>query len=133
MIKGRSGGFSRTVSVVTLGLLLIYLASSLRLDSIHQLFHVEDITELHSAEKEQDPCHKNIYHQQKESGCAHKSHITQNNKCPLCEHSTSAKVILSAEGDFEACLPSRVFEYSFSEAIPDEMNCRTSGRSPPQG
>lgn len=95
MKGGKRKPTSKLGSILTLVLLLVYAASALRLNSIHQLFHAEKITELHSAEKESDPCHKNIYHQQKESGCEHKSHITENTKCNFCEYSGGFKEILS--------------------------------------
>jgi hypothetical protein len=66
-------------------LLALYSVAALRVNSFHELFHAKEIAELHSAEQENNPCHKSIYHQQSQAGCEHKSHITENTKCPLCE------------------------------------------------
>ena len=119
-------------SFVTLALLLLYSVSSLRIDSVHQLFHAENVTELHSAEKENDPCHKNIYHQQKESGCEHKSHITENSKCSFCEYGGGFKEILLTR--FDAAI---TFQQSIPESFHREESLspylyRGAGRSPPQ-
>jgi hypothetical protein len=66
-------------------LLALYAAAALKVDSFHELLHAREIAELHSVEQENNPCHKRVYHQTAENGCEHKSHITENTKCPLCE------------------------------------------------
>ena len=131
------GHKSRQISTIwscaTVLLLLVYTASSLRLDSIHQLFHVEDITELHSVEKESDPCHKNIYHQQKASGCAHKSHITQNTKCTICEYNNAnSKEILSGQDTAIQLFQSAELKIYFNEGSLSSYTIRISGRGPPR-
>ena len=117
---------------MTLSLLLIYLASSIRLGSIHQLFHAEKITELHTVEKETDPCHKSIYHHQKEKGCEHKSHITQNTKCPFCEHNANSKTILDAQFLLSDYIKPTELILSFQRENLSFFNSQTQGRSPPQ-
>jgi hypothetical protein len=66
-------------------LLALYAAAALKVDSIHELIHSTEFAELHSVEQESNPCHKSVYHQEAENGCEHKSHITENTKCALCE------------------------------------------------
>lgn len=66
-------------------LLALYGAATLKVDSFHELFHAQELATLHSPEQESNPCHKSVYHQQAQEGCEHKSHITENDKCPLCE------------------------------------------------
>ena len=80
-------------------LLLLYSLAALKVDSFHELFHAEELKELHSAEHENNPCHKSIYHQQAEPSCEHKSHITENTKCPLCECNISLDQLLSRRSD----------------------------------
>ena len=71
-------------------LLVLYSAAALKINSFHRLFHSAEAAELHSPEQENDPCHQSIYHQQRDSGCEHKSHISENEKCPLCEYNPSS-------------------------------------------
>jgi hypothetical protein len=70
-------------------LLVLYGAAALKVDSVHELFHAQELKELHSPEQENNPCHKSVYHQEAEKGCEHKSHITENTKCPLCEYNVT--------------------------------------------
>jgi hypothetical protein len=123
---------SKSGSLLTLVLLLVYAASSLRLDSIHQLLHAEDITELHSAEKESDPCHKNIYHQQKETGCEHKSHITENTKCSFCEHNGGFKEILTDRIEVSVSFQTPISDLFNHEEILSPYLHPGAGRSPPK-
>jgi hypothetical protein len=76
-------------------LLALYAAAALKVDSIHELVHAREFAELHSIEQENNPCHKSIYHQEAEKGCEHKSHITENSKCPLCEYNSSVDELLT--------------------------------------
>jgi hypothetical protein len=39
---------------------------------------------VHSPEQEKDPCHRFLFHGDKEKGCSHKLHITKADKCKLC-------------------------------------------------
>jgi hypothetical protein len=66
-------------------LIILYAAASLRIDSLHQYFHGDEIANLHSPEQEINPCHKSIYHQQRDNGCDHRSHVSTSSKCPVCE------------------------------------------------
>ena len=77
-------------------LLALYAAAALKVDSIHELLHAREFAELHSVEQESNPCHKSVYHQEAEKGCEHKSHITENTKCPLCEYNSSADELLTS-------------------------------------
>jgi hypothetical protein len=132
MIRYKSRQISALGSFLTLVLLLVYTAASLKLDSIHQLFHVENITELHSIEKESDPCHKNIYHQQKASGCEHKSHITENVKCPVCECNSNTKEIIPGQDEIIIHFKSQELKFFFKERNLSFCNKLISGRSPPR-
>lgn len=132
MYTKKSQQISWLGSLMTLSLLLIYVASSIRLDSIHQLFHAENITELHSVEKETNPCHRNIYHQQNGKGCEHKSHLTQNSKCPFCEHSTNSKTILTEQIELSSHLQQTDLGVCFQEGDHSFFNAQSTGRSPPQ-
>lgn len=64
-------------------LLLLYITGNVQFESFHQVFHSLEKS-LHSSEQEKDPCHRAIYHDTKDEGCDHKTHVTAVKKCPLC-------------------------------------------------
>lgn len=65
-------------------LLLLYLLSSVQVDSIHNFFHRSEQPELHAAANEEDPCHQVIYHHDTNTDCRHKLHIASDDACNLC-------------------------------------------------
>lgn len=78
LLKGLSG-------LVTLSFLVLYAVGSLQVESFHRLIHGHDEATLHSAEQEENNCHRVVYHNEAKSDCDHKSHITENRNCPLCQ------------------------------------------------
>jgi hypothetical protein len=112
-------------------LLMLYSVASLRIDSLHQFFHAENIVELHSAEQESNPCHKSIYHQQSEEGCAHQSHISQNDKCPLCEYKVTSDELLAAFHEEVLQLPSSIYFITYSGDFFPTLPFANGLRGPP--
>jgi hypothetical protein len=79
--RDKSGFAACTV----LFLLVIYLVGTVELSSFHALLHnTQNQKELHSAVNESSGCHQSVYHNKKDQGCEHKSHIVANKKCDLC-------------------------------------------------
>lgn len=115
-----------------LALLILYSAASLRVDSLHQFFHAEEIVELHSLEHESDPCHKSIYHQQSEKGCHHQSHLSSNTKCPLCEHKVSSDELCFILEKDQTINYSTSSEILVKENLSSPSIFLSSGRAPPQ-
>jgi hypothetical protein len=112
-------------------LIILYAAASLRIDSIHQIFHADEIANLHSPEQEVNPCHKSIYHQQRENGCEHRSHVSAITKCPACECK-----IATDEWVVEPQVGSLLFQFSFeqstiSDDVPIVPHPFRFGRAPP--
>jgi hypothetical protein len=64
-------------------LLLLYLAGNVQNESFHQVIHSLEQS-LHTAEQEEDPCHRTLYHELENDGCDHKTHLTEIKQCPLC-------------------------------------------------
>jgi len=64
-------------------LLLLYFTANVQVESFHRVFHSLEKA-LHSLEQEKDPCHRAIYHEVKNEGCDHKTHVTAIKKCSLC-------------------------------------------------
>jgi hypothetical protein len=81
--KMRHGVSKRIRTFSAILLLLFYVAGNVQFESFHQVFHSLEKA-LHSAEAEKDPCHRAIYHDEKENGCDHETHVTAVKNCPLC-------------------------------------------------
>jgi len=64
-------------------LLLLYLTGNVQVETFHKVFHSFEQS-LHSSDQEKDPCHRAIYHDSKQKGCDHKTHVTAVKKCPFC-------------------------------------------------
>ena len=66
---------------ITLSLFLaLYIAGSTGYGLLHQ--HQSLVS--HSAEEENDPCHKAIYHVEEEQACKHESHVSKKESCCDC-------------------------------------------------
>lgn len=74
--------------------LLLYLLGSSRIESFHGLFFQHNPPELHASEQEADPCHRNIYHQERSGACEHSTHIIDNHKCSVCDSQCHSAQIL---------------------------------------
>ena len=70
-------GFKALASIL---LLALYLASG----TGYELFHEHQSFLSHSAEEENDPCHRAIYHVEKDNACKHEWHLSKNEKCGDC-------------------------------------------------
>jgi len=89
-------------------LILLYLAGSLQLDSIHRLIHAHDESISHSVEIEQNACHRTVFHQATQNTCDHPTHLSELKKCPWCFGSVHYETILSAQdykNDFNLSAP----------------------------
>lgn len=79
-------------------LLFLYITGTIGTDFVHEIVHSHVNVELHSALNEKDPCHKAIYHHEKDNGCNHTTHLIKVEKCMHCHilfHATD-QVTLSA-------------------------------------
>jgi hypothetical protein len=123
----RQANILKTIRQATQVLLLVlYGAAAFKVDSFHAFFHAQELKELHSAEQENNPCHKSVYHQESQAGCEHKSHITENTKCPLCEYNVTPDQLVEELANqskaalshfkqtiwFDAVLASAIFSHS---------------------
>jgi hypothetical protein len=113
--KSRSAGTVKTVSAVLL--LLLYFTGSVQVESLHNAFHSFEQA-LHSTEQEEDPCHRAIYHDEKENACEHKTHVTAVKKCPLCHVVPFSDQQLGTQYKFEVIFPAD--EY-YSDKILSEV------------
>jgi hypothetical protein len=77
------------IRVLVIAPFLFLYAIGLQINSIHHFLHSEhENAALHTAAAENDPCHRSIYHHEKEA-CKHRSHLYQSETCELCQISVS--------------------------------------------
>lgn len=111
-------------------LLLLYLTGNVQLESFHKVFHSFEQA-LHSSDEEKDPCHRAIYHDSKQEGCDHKTHVTAVKKCPLCHIVPLNEKHLAVSHTFESFSSSSHFkEFPISVQI-IEISGSLSARAPP--
>src|SRR5687768_6400349 len=111
-------------------LLLLYLAGNVQVESFHKVFHSFEQA-LHSSDQEKDPCHRAIYHDSKQEGCDHKTHVTAIKKCPLCHIVPLNEKHIAVSHIFESfSSPSDFEKFSFSILI-TELSGNLSARAPP--
>jgi hypothetical protein len=73
------------VRPLSLLLLLFYLTGNAPFEILHQALHSHTGSIAHTDDREQDPCHRAIYHDDQEAGCGHSSHFVEKTKCTLCD------------------------------------------------
>lgn len=112
-------------------LLVLYSAAALKVDSFHELFHAQELAELHSVEHENNPCHKSVYHQESQEGCEHKSHITENTKCPLCEYNVTPDQLVQEFTTQSKPNTSQSKQTSWIDVELASVNKSLSSRGPP--
>lgn len=111
-------------------LLLLYIGGNVEVESFHQFFHSLEKA-IHSADEENDPCHRAIYHEATTDGCEHKTHVTAIKKCPLCHVVPINEQLAAATYVFESLAPSPVSsEQSSLFLIVEELN-HLPARAPP--
>jgi hypothetical protein len=111
-------------------LLLLYLTGNVQVESFHKVFHSFEQA-LHSTEEEKDPCHRAIYHDAKQKGCDHKTHVTAVKKCPLCHIVPLNEKHIAVNHSFESfSSPSNFEQLSISIQV-SEISGGLSARAPP--
>lgn len=65
-------------------LLISYTVGNIQVEAFHRHFHAQDNIDTHSFQEEKDPCHRTLYHHEKNYGCKHKLHLKKADKCSLC-------------------------------------------------
>lgn len=111
-------------------LLLLYLTGNVQVESFHKVFHSFEQA-LHSADKEKDPCHRAVYHDSRQQGCDHKTHVTAVEKCPLCHIVPLNEKQIAVSHSFEPFSSLPNFEQFFLSIQPAETPGGLSARAPP--
>lgn len=128
--RRRSGRFTRAFSVILL--IVLYSLAAFRIDSVHCLFAQHEASTLHSPEQEQAPCHIAIYHHDRSGGCEHKTHVSENDNCSLCDSQVhNAHIFLTIDVSIY-----RSFATSHFNDIQDSLSkgfiSYSSSRAPPK-
>ena len=85
MTLKRKYWFKKMLPFFSVALATLYISSFIFTDLVHPLVHHQEYAG-HSRAEEQDPCHREIYHGEKESTGTHHQHLTQSqDKCRLCD------------------------------------------------
>ena len=80
-------------------LLLFYTSGNIQFELLHQIIHPQDNAITHIPENEKDPCHRSIYHGDKNAGCKHEVHLTKLSKCSFCHILSKIDKIMVAKLD----------------------------------
>ena len=111
-------------------LLLLYLTGNVQVESLHRVLHSFEQA-LHSTEQEKDPCHRAIYHDAKQKGCDHKTHVTAVKKCPLCHIVPLNDKHIAVSHRFESFTSPSNFEQLSVSILVAEISGGLSARAPP--
>lgn len=65
-----------------LSLMLLYGAGSTQTGYLHQLFHPDEVAEIHTPKQESDPCHRSLFHGVADA-CDHEFHVVKVSSCGL--------------------------------------------------
>ena len=126
ILRGRLKMFSGIL------LLLLYLTGNVQVESFHEIFHSFEKA-LHSHEEEKDPCHRAIYHDEKEKGCEHKTHFTPIKKCPLCHVVPFNDQHVAVVESYIATPSSEIYHFSrYAISLPT-LHVTLPARAPPIG
>lgn len=63
-------------------LMLLYAGGSTQTGYLHQLFHPDEVAEIHTPKQEGDPCHRSLFHGVT-NGCDHEFHVVKISSCGL--------------------------------------------------
>jgi hypothetical protein len=92
---------TNSARILAVGLLAAaYIIGNSPGEALHKLFHNQE-TVVHTVDQEKDSCHRTIYHQEKEDGCEHKSHVCKVEKCNLCHALSHIDQIVISDSTFE--------------------------------
>lgn len=78
-----------------------YLVGIAPVEAFHKIFHPQEGIVVHTSDQEKNSCHRSIYHHEKETNCAHKSHLAKLDKCKLCHALTHSDHIASFKSSCE--------------------------------
>ena len=96
-MKNLNGNKSLAQRISALLILFSYMLVFFQINLIHHVHHdASDHQHVHhDSEAEQDACHRAIYHQNQNDGCAHDAHIiAESTACEFCDSLLSQRDLL---------------------------------------
>jgi len=108
-----------------------YLIGNSPFEAFHKIFHQQDSIVRHTVDEEKNSCHRSIYHQENESGCAHKSHITKLDKCKLCHALSHSYHVATFNSSFEFIQSESCTSLKSVAAIAFHFDSNLPSRAPP--
>jgi len=112
--------------------LFIFLSLGLYLFGLYGYeMHRTSHAEVHTKEVEKDPCHRSLYHQDKQAGCAHNSHYSKSDDCSLCDFIVSSRVIALPNLSFETEFVSDPGNTALAREVYQTDRSGLSSRAPP--
>lgn len=123
--------FQLAKSCTVILLLFLYVLGASNIESFHSLFHEQEATVLHSEQNDANPCHITLYHQDRDGGCHHDSHLVKEDKCSFCHvqlHNAQIAEVSAIILPVTFCVVSS--SNSFDLHV-EGINFRSAGRAPP--
>ena len=111
---------------------LVYVSGIVLTDFVHPLIHQQHTLVKHTANDEQDPCHRAIYHGEKENNATHHNHLVPvNEKCWLCDIIFNYEHVKPEQPVFAALEHSSPKKFSFSSSLFFALHTLPHLRGPP--
>lgn len=123
----------RVGQILTVLLLILYVAGSSNLEIFHSMVHDHALAVTHSEEEEKDPCHQLIYHHNydAEQECNHEEHLIASDKCEMCDLAFRGdQNFLSNPASSNVEFPSRQFDF-YKLSLDSYWAVISSSRAPP--
>jgi len=112
-------------------LLFLYITGAISTDLVHQIIHSHSDVALHSALNEKNPCHKDIYHREKDNGCKHTAHLIKVEKCKHCHILFHADQVTLSATSSKITFHDFVVLTNFMSVTLSGINLQQSLRGPP--
>jgi hypothetical protein len=112
-------------------LLAIYIAGGTSCGAFHRLLHQDKSVISHSSEEEKDPCHRVIYHFEKDNVCKHDSHFSVKEKCGQCHILCKSDQITVWISSNESVAPHTLTSASLTFACLAQISFDHPSRAPP--
>jgi hypothetical protein len=131
--ESRKGpGIKVLTSISAITLLLLYVAGTVEIDSLHSYVHPEKADFRNPAAQEKDPCHLAIYHNVHDNGCHHKTHLVVSYKCPFCQISLHTEHVVGDRISYESVIFERRTNKSLTNLFILPPASERSSRAPPR-
>lgn len=127
-INGIHDGLKNTAVIL---LLTIYMCGSAGSGLFHRLFHGHESLIAHTPELEKDPCHRVVYHYEKDNVCQHESHFGVYETCGHCDILCNHDQITVRHDSNQTAQPGTFISVTLTFAESGETFLHRPSRAPP--